>query len=242
MVEDVDKDVLLADETIVTHEQILPVSEKPLIITHMIYDGTVIKTNVNDSHLVRKWFNNDSVTYLITVDSCTFPQFDKINFIDTPRRSMTIQNAGGSSDKSEALSMQYMNDLYGITKFVPEMEVEYWIEYKICDYLMTYKNYNIGVSVTRAVAYPFTKEYTYDMATHLLNKKLYGLIVARNAISDKHKFYKCILHIWCMTPLAAYNIKKAHAEIIQQDVNHTYDNVYVICTICPHNYIYTNYT
>lgn len=232
-------------------ETINTVSKKSATITHMMYDGTSIVTFTNDAQIVNKWFNCDrsgdipgkcaNITYLMTIDSCIFPQFNQINFIDTPRRSMTIHNAGGSSDKSEALSMQYMNDLYGIIEFIPEMEVEYWIEYKICDYLMRYKGINIGVSVTRAITYPFKNEYTYDMAIHLLNKKLYGLIVARNAISDKHKFYKCILHIWCMTASVAYNLKKAHAEIIRCDINHTYDNVYIICTICPHEYIYTNF-
>lgn len=220
-------------------EQISPKNKSST--THLMNDGTIIITNSSDSHSIKKWFNEGMVKYLITSDSCTFPEFNDIEFIDTPKRSMTIHNAGGSSDKSEALSMQYMHDLYGVTKFIPEMEVEYWIEYKICDYLMRYKHENIGVSVTRAVAYPFTNEFTYDMSLALLNKKLYGLIVARNAISEKHKFHRCILHVWCMNQIAVQNLRKAYVTIMQHDANKSYDDVYVICSQCSHKFIYTNY-
>lgn len=208
--------------------------------TNIFKDGTIITLNSCDIPIVKEWYTK-GVPYFFTIDSCTFPNFDDIAFCDTPRRSMLIPNAGGSSDKSEALSMQYMNYLFGATQFVPEMEVSYWIESKICDYLMRLGKENFGVSVTRAVSYPFTSEYTYEQAMRLMDKKLYGLIVARNSISKKHKFMRSILHIWCISQEAAHVIKKAYHDIIKKDIHNTYDNVYVICSICPHKYIYTNF-
>lgn len=210
-------------------------------VTNLYDDGTTIISQIKDQAIVRKWKESSSVTYLLTIDSCTFPNFDQIAFIDTPRRSLSIKNAGGSSEISEALSMQYMYYRFNASRFIPEMEVDYWIESKICDYLMRCNNENFGVSVTRAVSYPFTQEFSYDSAFALLNKKLYGLIVARNSISDKHMFHRSILHIWCMTAHTAHNIRKAYDEIVRQDINRTYDNVFVICTVCPHVYIYNNH-
>lgn len=209
-------------------------------VTNLYDDGTIIISPIKDQAIIRKWKESSSVTYLFTIDSCVFPNFDRIALIDTPKRSLSIRNAGGSSEISEALSMQYMYYRFNASRFIPEMEVDYWIESKICDYLMRCNNENFRVSVTRAISYPFTQEFSYESALALLNKKLYGLIVARNSISDKHMFHRSILHIWCMTVGTAYNIKKAHDEIVRLDTNHTYDNVFVICTVCPHVYIYNN--
>lgn len=195
---------------------------------------------MDDRCNVEKWKRNIDTPYLLTIDMCSFPAFDNIHLLGTPKRSLSIRNAGGSSEISEALSMQYMHYRFNVTNFIPEMEVDYWIESKICDYLMKYKNENIGVSVTRAVSYPFTVDYTYEMASTLLNKKLYGLIVARNSISEKHMFFRSILHIWCMNSQIAHTLKQAYHDIILSDVHKTYDNVYIICTVCPHLYIYNN--
>jgi hypothetical protein len=164
--------------------------------------------------------------------------------IPAARRSMDIPNAGGASNLSEALSMQYMYENMGCTDFIPEMEVAYYIEYKMCDYMMkdAQTGENVGVSVTRAVSYPFSIEYTIERARDLLYRKLYGLIVAKDCVDDGFEFYKSILHIWCYSELAALMIEQAHAEITAQDMagERTYDDVHVICTICPAVYIYTN--
>jgi len=194
-----------------------------------------------DSQIMRNWKNNIDDTYLFTIDTCLFHKFQDIQFIDVAKRSMEIQNAGGSSEKSEALSMQYMYHMFGAKNFIPEMEVSYWVEYKICDFVMKLGKENIGVSVTRAINYPFNSEFTIEKSLWLLNKKLYGLIVARNCISKKHKFMRSILHIWCMNIQTANTIKIAYQEIIKKDVEKTYDNVYVICSICDQLCIYNNY-
>lgn len=157
---------------------------------------------------------------------------------------MEIPNAGGSSDVSEAISMQYMHNKLGATAFIPEMDVPYWIEYKMCDYLMMLRGEWIGVSVTRAVPYPFeTGEFTPSKARELLERKLYGLIVAREAIMEEYGFSRSILHVWCYNSKIASLIESAHDSIVKEEVEQgqdTYDHVHVVCTVCPYEYIYSN--
>lgn len=202
--------------------------------THRYRDGLIICRF--DNNRIRRFGG-----YLCTIDLCLLPPFDKIDLAETPKRSLTIPNAGGSSEISEALSMQYMHDRFGANEFIPEKEVDYWIEYKMCDYIMVVNGVNVGVSVTRAVSYPFTNEFSYVQAASLLNKKLNGLIIARNAVNERHQFFMSILHIWCHTALAAQNLRKAYDYMINHDTDKVYNNIYIICTICPVMYIYTNH-
>lgn len=218
----------------------LDVQKSESNITELYNDGTSITTGYSNYNKIKYWLKSDISNYSFTIDKCIFPCFSNVAFLDTPRRSLSIMNAGGSSEKSEALSMQYMFYRFGAIRFIPEMEVDYWIECKICDFIMNIGNENIGVSVTRAMSYPSNTDFTYDNAIILLNKKLYGLVVARNCVSDKHKFFRSILHIWCSTSIAAQQIKSAYYDIIKTDFECSYDNVYVICSICNNNFIYTN--
>jgi hypothetical protein len=152
-----------------------------------------------------------------------------------------VQNAGGSSNISEALSMQYMHNRFGANKFILECEVDYWIEYKMCDYIMRVNNTRIGVSVTRAITYPFTTSFTFEHAKILLDKKIYGLIVAQHSVNNRHSFSHSILHIWCYTLSSALYIKQAYQMMIDKDIDNTFDNMHIICTVCPDTYIYTNH-
>jgi hypothetical protein len=139
--------------------------------------------------------------------------------------------------------MKYMYMRYHTTEFIPEMEVSYWIDCKKVDYLMFDKSLGeyVGVSVTRAVPYPWNTDYTLQQAETLLRKKLYGLVVARASVSDECGFSTSILHIWCYNKSAAINIRKAHELLMSggSDTS-TFETVSVVCTICDTQYIYTN--
>lgn len=190
------------------------------------------------------------IGYQFTIDRCRLPNTFEIMksgedaLIPDSIRSLTIPNAGGSSNISEALSMDYMFRTFGYKRFVPEMEVSYWIESSMCDFLMIdNKGTNVGVSVTRAIRFPFYVEFTKEDATELLRRKLYKLMVARNAISEEQSFYESILHVWCYTMQGAKNILRAYNEMIVEDFKErdpTYNNVHVICTVCDSAFIYTN--
>jgi hypothetical protein len=204
--------------------------------------------------------------YAFFSDVCTFPDFKDITFAAAARRSMDISNAGGSSELSEALSMQYMHMMFGLNDFIPEMEVAYYIDYKMCDYLIrldapvdgagssqderTEKedqplSNNVGVSVTRAVSYPFGTPYTMEKARELLNRKLYGLVVARECVAEANPFQRAILHVWCYSSETAEMIRAAHGEMVAEDSalpseQRTYDSVAVICSVCSQTFIYNN--
>lgn len=178
--------------------------------------------------------------YKFTADRWDVPEFRDVEFADTAKRSMEIPNAGGSSNISEALSMEYMTKKFGVTHFIPEMEVVYWCDACLCDFLMVLPDENVGVSVTRAVSYPFDSEFTMERARELLNRKLYKLMVARNAISEAQSFYRSVLHVWCYNEQVADRIRQAHEEMVKSDTDRTYNDVHVICTVCEKLYIYTN--
>jgi len=180
--------------------------------------------------------------YEFTMDRCEMPDFEDIRFTEAAQRSMQIPNAGGSSNISEALSMEYLKSRFDVVDFIPEMEVQYWIDACLCDFLMVLRDENVGVSVTRAVSYPFEDEFTMEHARQLLNKKLYKLLVARNAISEDQNFDRSILHVWCYSEQTAENIRRAHEEMKTLDADRTYDCVHVMCTVCNKMYIYTNKT
>ena len=180
---------------------------------------------------------------MIAIDLCIFPtDYKRVVLPELAAYSLSIENTGGSSNISEALSMKYMYMRYGTTEFIPEMEVSYWIDYKKVDYLMFDKKNGeyIGVSVTRAVPYPRDGEYTLQQAETLLQKKLYGLVVARSSVSDDYGFSTSILHIWCYNKMAAINIQKAHVLLLNGPDASIFESVSVICTICGNDYIYTN--
>jgi hypothetical protein len=144
-------------------------------------------------------------------------------------------NAGGSSVNSEALSVDFFNDLFGTTNIVTEMEIDYkMMNWKRCDYLMTIYNETFGVSVTRAMKHPSPDLYDYEDAELLLSRKLDGLIVARSGIVDENNFSKSILHIWCQTTKIADIVTEVYNRLDESSK----DNIIVVLTVTKTGYIY----
>lgn len=131
-------------------------------------------------------------------------------------------NAGGKSINSEAFSVNVLDQLYGITDIISEMEVQYvWYNYKKCDYVCTLFGQRVGVSVTRAMGYPNHTYFTSEDAQRLLKKKISGLLVARDGVINKYNFDKCILHMWCESLEIADIIKQEHEnldECVKDDI------------------------
>ena len=53
----------------------------------------------------------------------------------------------------------------------------------------------IGVSVTRAMGFPSSDDFTQTQAFKLLNKKINGLVIARQGICERQQYDCSILHI-----------------------------------------------
>lgn len=177
----------------------------------------------------------------IFVDEYTPTDIDNMKMNVDARRSLTTANAGGKSVLSEMLSMQYFSQVLRAEAILLENEVEYWIDYKMVDYVCTVNGVRVGVSVTRAMSYPNPDRFTYACARDLLNKKLYGLIVSRNSVAAQHTFFKSVLHVWCQTPRIAALVKRAYEEIDVSSYGLDIRGVVILLlTVCPQNYIYTD--
>lgn len=154
--------------------------------------------------------------------------------------SLCIENAGGKSEISEALSIHYFVTVFGASQIVYEREIEYYIRYKMVDFICTVGRDRIGISVTRAMGFPDPNRFTLKDAHRLLTRKLYGLIVSRNAMSEKHTFFKSILHIWCQTPRIAYLLEEAYNSLDIETGMDVRGTLILALTVCEKDGIYRN--
>lgn len=114
------------------------------------------------------------------------------------RDNLFMKNAGGQGAiLSESLSMELFARDMGACDFVGEMQVEYFFQFKMVDFVCSLGGRRVGVSVTRAMNHIDPLLFDRPAALRLLQKKLSGLVVARNCVSSKHSFDRCFLHVWC---------------------------------------------
>jgi len=209
------------------------------------YDnGGVRQSNTNDNYKLYNLFENpeekpqhDDQDSTYVIDYFQLPSCESIDY--DAQRSLTIENASGNSELSEAYSIEYFSKVFSAYDFVLEMEVEYWISYKMVDFLCKVQNRRIGVSVTRAMYKE--GEFTKEMALELLNKKIYGLIVSRNGVIEKHSFDLSFLHIWCQSEEIALGLVQAYKEldIYGYELEIT-GSLMLMLTICSSPTIYYN--
>eukprot|EP00462_Mataza_sp_D1_P005047 CAMPEP_0175101404 /NCGR_PEP_ID=MMETSP0086_2-20121207/7776_1 /TAXON_ID=136419 /ORGANISM="Unknown Unknown, Strain D1" /LENGTH=232 /DNA_ID=CAMNT_0016375927 /DNA_START=195 /DNA_END=893 /DNA_ORIENTATION=+ len=140
--------------------------------------------------------------------------------------SLSIPNAGGKSNISEAYSIDMFVRGFAATDVLCENEVKYWAEicfggnYKMVDFICTIQGCQVGVSVTRAMSFPIAQpeKFTYEDAERLVFKKVNGLVVSRECVTEDHSFSKSVLHIFCQTQriadlvLQAWNHYQKHME------------------------------
>ncbi|KAL8590065.1 hypothetical protein ACOMHN_034296 [Nucella lapillus] len=118
-------------------------------------------------------------------------------------RLLTLPNAGGSSELSEALSFELLQRCFRATLVKTEMEIEYFPQGgSMTDYVCALCGSDVAVSVTRAMKY--RGAYTEEDAEKLLHKKLKGVVQSNhNAVT---KWNKQILHIWAATSQVANTV------------------------------------
>lgn len=153
--------------------------------------------------------------------------------------SYTVENAGGKSEISEAHSMHYLTLEYDHNcEIVYETQVDYWCQYKMIDYIIVHEEQRTGVSVTRAMKYRRNGVFDAKEADRLMQKKLYGLVVARNAVNKRHRFFTCVLHVWCQTEEIALLCQQALESYPQEEQKGV--DFSVIFTVCHDQALYTN--
>lgn len=177
---------------------------------------------------------------MLTVDIYILPS---INYLcEDAKKSLMIDNAGGKSEISEMYSIDYFKHVYGATNTIFETEVSYWFRYKMVDFICTIDGSRVGVSVARAMGYPTADYFNENIAKKLLHKKLYGLIVARNAVMKSQSFNKSILHIWCQDLRVAQLLEDAYYNINPIDYGINVKGIIIIqLTVCDDPQIYRNF-
>ncbi len=124
------------------------------------------------------------------------------------QRLAATPNAGGSSGFSELFAFEQLArcELAGLLK--TETEIVYDTQGKITDILVTVDTHKIGVSVVRAVAFPFGSTYTLEAATTIIRRKLEDIQASSMNVSAQDRWVKQILAV------VAYD--DAHVDTVEQ--------------------------
>jgi len=154
------------------------------------------------------------------------------------QRLAATPNAGGSSGFSEIFAFEQLArcELAGLVK--TETEIVYDTTGKITDILVSIDAHKIGVSVVRAVAFPFGSPYTLDAATTIIQRKLEDIQASSMNVSAQDRWVKQVLAV------LAYDDQ--HAETVVQaweglDAAIRADTIVVItATHGDDAFIYTN--
>lgn len=197
-------------------------------------DLRILFTNVDDS--------KGSISHRshIFIDNYYLPLFNDICL--DGRRSLAVDNAGGRSAVSEMFSIDYFSYKYKATDILLEMEVGYWIDYKMVDFICTIDHNRIGVSVARAMGFPTALDFTKEKAENLIKKKLFGLIVARNSVIKKQSFLRSVLHIWCQSEHIAQLLYDAYQALDENDYGLDIKGIVILqLTVCDDVQLYQNF-
>jgi hypothetical protein len=214
--------------------------------------GAAIR-KMNKTGQLLKGKGNIFIDYYSTPD----PKKHVKNFCPAAKKCLVVTNGGGKSAiPSEALCIQYFFERFSAKNFLLEMEVDYeWKNWKIVDTICKIYGHNVGISTSRAMLYPNPKKtkeekkevkegkvkektYTDEDAHQLLKKKLYGLVMARDCVSEKHAFNICFLHIFCETGGMAEKLKKVYPRVIEEDDTGTFSEVIILATVYTDPWIY----
>ena len=162
---------------------------------------------------------------LLLTEMTQLRPFSKMILSSGALRMKALPNAGGSSLKSEVLSYELLKRCYGAELRHTEMEVQYFPSGgPIIDYTCKMFDKNVAVSVTRAMK--FYGRFTEEDATHLLVKKLSGVVAStRNAME---KWEKQMLHVWTGSFRAAMQIAEAYFHLRSDELKR---NTLVLITV-----------
>jgi len=123
-------------------------------------------------------------------------------------------NAGGSSLLSEVFAFEVLKRCDAATLLKTETEIDYVdTQGKITDLLVDIDGHRIGVSVTRAIAFPFDDPYTVAQAQELLEGKLQGVLDSSANVAAADEWEKQILSVIAYTPAHGDALAQAWAVI-----------------------------
>jgi hypothetical protein len=123
-------------------------------------------------------------------------------------------NLGGSSLESEIISFEVLARCDGATLLATEAEIQYTDPMgKKTDLLVEIDGRVVGVSVTRAVGFPFDAPYTEMQAADLLTGKLEDILLSTVNVAPADAWVKQILHVIAYADMHAQSILAAYATL-----------------------------
>ncbi|HEY8145196.1 MAG TPA: hypothetical protein VIG06_21090 [Kofleriaceae bacterium] len=125
-------------------------------------------------------------------------------------------NAGGSSLYSEIFAFELLARCELAPLLKTETEVDYDGPGAITDLLVEVDGEKIGVSVTRAVAFPFDDPYSVEQAQELLEHKLTDILESTGHVSASDRWQKQILAVVAYGPGHADSLAAALDRIADE--------------------------
>jgi hypothetical protein len=163
---------------------------------------------------------------------------DRPLLTDGGRHLAETPNAGGSSLLSEVFAYEQLARCELATLLKTETEIVYDTTGKITDLEVMLDGHKIGVSVTRAVAYPFGSTYTLSAATTLITRKLEDIQLSTANVSDQDRWDKQVLAILAWDGTAADTMAQAWTAL---DAGVKADTIVIVTTTDGEDgFIYTN--
>ncbi|MCP4444630.1 MAG: hypothetical protein GY811_04695 [Myxococcales bacterium] len=124
------------------------------------------------------------------------------------RRIIGDGNAGGSSVLSEVFAFEMLKRCEAAELLKTETQISYDSQGKLTDFLAEIDSEKIGVSVTRAVGFPFDDPYELAQASSLLEGKLGDILQSSENVSADDRWRKQILAVLAYAP--------EHADVLAQ--------------------------
>lgn len=119
-------------------------------------------------------------------------------------------NAGGNSVLSEVFAFEVLARCEDAKLLKTETEITYENPRgKITDILVEIDGLKIGVSVVRAIAFPFNDPYPIGEAERILRSKLEGIALSSENVTAQDRWVKQILSVIAYTPMHAQQIRQA---------------------------------
>jgi hypothetical protein len=147
-------------------------------------------------------------------------------------------NAGGSSGLSEVFAFEQLARCELASLVKTETEIIYDIDGKITDILVEVDGYKIGVSVVRAIAYPFGAAYSLEAATTIMRRKLVDIQASSMNVSAADQWTKQILAVLAWDDAHAATIEQAWDTLT---VEERADTIVVVTTTHGDDlFIYSN--
>lgn len=123
-------------------------------------------------------------------------------------------NLGGSSEMSEIFAFEQLARCEGATLIAPESQIMYLdVDGKKTDILVSIDGHTIGVSVTRAFAFPIGTPYSQQQAMELLARKLGDVQLATMNVAPVHQWEKQILAYMAIDDQAAQMVGTVWASL-----------------------------